>query len=692
MSDVNEEQAFQCAAERFQSGDLAGAEAICREILASNPRSAAALVRLGFLAHRRGDYPAAADWFSKARALDPRDAHVHFNLGAALQQMESTDEAIACFRESIALLPQLAAAHNNLGLLLRRSGQIAQAIASYRQAIAAQPDFVQAWNNLGLALKDSGQLDAAAVALRRALALRPGDADVHNNLAAVLVQQGDNRAALDCVNAVLQLQPDHILAHLHRAEALRNLGELDAAVDEYQRTIALQSDLVLAHMGLGSCLKDRGELDEAIACYRRALAIDPNSLSAYQCLLVSLHYHPGFGAEAIYQEHLQFAKRFEQPLREIQRPHRNDCLLNRRLRIGYVSPDWCNHPIGRAMLIPLSAHDRAQFEITCYSTSLRPVDAITTALQKRSDRWSNLNGLSDEQAAERIREDGIDILVDLAMHTADNRILIFVRKPAPVQLTWLGYPGTTGLRSIDYRLSDRYLDPSEEIEEFYTERSIRLAHCFWCYQSISEAPIVNTLPALDNGFVTFGCLNNFAKASEPALRLWAQVLNSVADSRFILLCPRGSARQRVQTFFEKNGVSAQRLEMVDRLSQESYFRLHHRIDIALDPLPYPGHTTSLDALWMGVPLITLSGATAAARGGTSILTNLGLSGFVARSEHQYVAIAKNVASDFDALSQLRPTLRDRLQRSPLMHAGRFTADLEEVYRRLWIEWCTRDST
>jgi predicted O-linked N-acetylglucosamine transferase (SPINDLY family) len=315
-------------------------------------------------------------------------------------------------------------------------------------------------------------------------------------------------------------------------------------------------------------------------------------------------------------------------------------------------------------------------------------DGITAVLRSHSDHWKVISHLNDDRAAQLIRADRIDILVDLSQHTADNRLLIFARKPAPIQVTWQGYPGTTGLSTIDYRLTDPYLDPHGQTDEFYTERSIRLPHTFWCYQPTIDTPQANALPALKNGYITFGCFNSFVKVTEPALRLWAEVLKAVPDSRLLLQTRQGTHRQRIRKLIEGNGIASERLEFVDRTSQKEYFGLHHRVDIALDPIPYPGHTTALDGFWMGVPVITLAGTTAASRGGVSMLNNVGLPELIAYTKEQYVSIAAALSADLDKLSELRATLRERMRRSPLMDARQFARDIEAAYRKIWINWCT----
>jgi predicted O-linked N-acetylglucosamine transferase (SPINDLY family) len=343
------------------------------------------------------------------------------------------------------------------------------------------------------------------------------------------------------------------------------------------------------------------------------------------------------------------------------------------------------HPVGALLLPVLTHHDRKNVEVFCYANVSRP-DEQTQKLRQAADVWRDTLRLSDAQLAEQIRKDGIDILVDLALHGDGHRLLAFARKPAPVQVTWLGYAGTTGLGAMDYRLSDPYLDPPGE-DEPYSERTLRLPHCFWNYSPYAEAMQVSELPALKNQFVTFGCFNNFAKASEVAQRLWAQVLAATPKSRMLIEAPPGEHRAALQRLFAEYGVAGDRVEFFPRVSLEEYFRLYQRVDLCLDPTPFGGGTTTFDSLWMGVAVVSLLGRTVAGRGGASILSNLGLPELIARTPQEYVAIATGLAADLPRLAALRSGLRQKMQQSPLTDITQFTVDLEAAFRQMWVDWC-----
>jgi predicted O-linked N-acetylglucosamine transferase (SPINDLY family) len=361
-------------------------------------------------------------------------------------------------------------------------------------------------------------------------------------------------------------------------------------------------------------------------------------------------------------------------------PHNNDRQPDRRLRIGYVSPDFRSHVVGWNLLPLLERHDHAQFEVFAY-TAATSEDALTAKLRARCDVWRDIRAMTNQQAADLVRADSIDILVDLSLHMAHNRLLLFARKPAPVQVTYLAYCSTSGLSQIDYRFSDPHLDPDENAP-VYSEKTVRLPKSYWCYQP-PDAPPIAPAPLLANGFPTFGCLNSFAKASPSFLDLCAQILGSHPRSRMILYCPPGAHRSGVLQRFATRGVDADRIEMLGKQPWLDYIRTYNRIDIALDPFPHGGGITTCDALWMGVPVVTLSGQTAVGRGGRSILSNLGLPELVANSREEYA----HLVGDFGRWIQLRGDLRERMSASPLLDSAAFARDVEQAYRQMWRLYC-----
>jgi predicted O-linked N-acetylglucosamine transferase (SPINDLY family) len=403
-------------------------------------------------------------------------------------------------------------------------------------------------------------------------------------------------------------------------------------------------------------------------------------------MLFAMHLSDSIDAAELLREHQRWATRFAKPLVKQIPVHANDRSPERMLRIGYVSPDLHDHPVATFLLPILETHARQQFHITCYNNSWIE-DEMTGRLRAVAQTWRLTPDWTDERLARQIVEDRIDILVDLAQHSDGNRILFFARKPAPVQVTYLGYPGTTGLGTFDGRLSDPHIDPLANGELFSTEPIERLPETFWCLRPIPAAPLVAPPPAIQRGTISFGCLNKFAKVSPAALRFWATILHRVPESRLMLSAPPGDHRQRILDVFGANGVSSERIEFVAKQCFPDFLALHHQIDIALDPFPYNGGTTTCYALWMGVPVITLAGTTGVQRSGASLLSNVGLPELIATTQEQYVQVAIDLAGDLRRLSELRVTLRDRMTASPLMDVPRFVGNLEAIYRRLWRKWC-----
>jgi predicted O-linked N-acetylglucosamine transferase (SPINDLY family) len=520
-----------------QQGDLAQAIDLISQAVAAEPAVAEYQSNLGEFYRRAGRFDEAIARLERAVALQPGLAVAHGNLGNALRAAGRRAEAVAAYGRAIALGPQSAEFPGNLGLALQEMGLLEEAIAAHERSVALGPNDPVAHRNLGIALHTAGRSDQAIAAYHRSLALRENDARTYCNLGVTLQETGHSEAAIAALQRAVALDPNLAPAYTNLGNALWAAGRLDEASAAVRRALALNPRDADGHNNLGNVLKDQGRLDEAIEEFRRAMALRPESPRAGSNLLFALWAHPGYDAQAILAEHRQWAARHADPLplgEGGQDPHpalgelggdgagyraglhppfghplpggegqRASSGPGRRLRIGYVSPDFRGHPVGH-LLVPLfTHHDRRQIEIVAYS-DVRAPDALTGRLKSLADMWCPTVGLSDAQLAERVRADRIDILVDLALHTAGNRLLVFARKPAPVQVTMLGLPATTGLATMDYRLTDAYLDPPGTSEADSTERSIRLPHCFWVFQPPEEAPEPGALPALQNGYVTFG--------------------------------------------------------------------------------------------------------------------------------------------------------------------------------------------
>jgi predicted O-linked N-acetylglucosamine transferase (SPINDLY family) len=527
-----------------------------------------------------------------------------------------------------------------------------------------------------------GHLERAKLFYHRVLELDPGISEAHFNLGSILHKQGRPGEAVVCYQRAVALKPGFFEAFNNLGNAYQDLQKRDEAIDAYSKAIALHPDFARAANNLGNAFKDSGRLPEALAQYRRAVELDAEFVEAHSNLVYSLSFCPEFDAAAILEQHRLWAEKHAVQWAAVSQGPFINTRKNGRLRIGYVSPNFRNHCQSLFTVPLLSAHDHQRFETVCYSDTIRPED-LTERIRSLADHWREIDGLSDEQVVQLIQQDQIDILVDLTMHMGNGRPLVFARKPAPIQVCWLAYPGTTGVKAIDYRLTDVFLDPPGTSDHYYSEQSIRLPDCFWCYDPLGQKPDVNDLPAARNGYITFGSLNNFCKVNDDVLRLWAAVLMAVAGSRLMLLAGHGSHRRRTVEFLEKEGVGPDRITFQEMLPREEYLQLYHRLDIGLDTFPYNGHTTSLDSFWMGVPVVTLVGHTVVGRAGLCQLQNLSLTELVAKTEGQFVAIATGLANDLPRLSQMRSTLRERMEKSPLMDGPRFARNVETAYRQMW---------
>ena len=562
----------------------------------------------------------------------------------------------------------------NLAVAHHQGGRLAEAEEIYREILRHDPQHPHALHLLGLVAHQGGDHAGAVELMSRAIAIESSVAFFHSNLGEALAAVGQLDAAAGALRRAIELG-NLPQAHYNLGNVLREMGRLDAAAESFEKSIRLRPEHALSHNNLGIVRQEQGRTREAIELFREAMRLDPHDAEAHSNMLFALYLDPEMEPGRILEEHRGFERAHAvEPLPSqlgTAVPHGHW-----RMRVGYVSPDFRDHPVARFMEPVLRHHDREGFEIYCYS-DLRRADATTERLRGLADAWRDSSKLTHEELARCVREDGIDVLVDLALHSADNRMLTFLRKPAPVQVSYLGYPGTTGLSAMDFRLSDSLLDPAGT-EGNYSERTVRLPRCYWCYSAPGEAGEVMELPARGAGTITFGCLNNASKLSEPALVAWGRILREVSSSRLLVHCPVGSACQRVREL-----VGSDRIEFVPLQGRADYFATYNRIDVALDPFPWSGGTTTFDALWMGVPVVSLRGRTSVGRAGASILGNLGHAEWVADSTDQYAEIAIGLASDLDGLGRLRAGLRDELRRSRLMDGAAFTRDLENAYREIW---------
>lgn len=668
-------------------GALSDAALAWEAVTQRDPQRADALNNLGNCRRLLGETSLAQGAYERALAAQPGNVEALVNLGTLLRAQGSRERALTLLREAVALAPDSTAALVNLGALLMDEGKPQEAADVLSRALAIAPDFAHAAYNYGSALHALGQRREAQAQYRHALSIDPAHAEAANNLGNVCRELGEHKAAMDAFETAIRVRPDFVDAWNNAANLQRALGHQDEARALLRKALELSPDHSPTLNNLGNVLKDCGELDEGVACFERAVKSDPGNLTAHSNLLYALSFQSP-EPEAILAQARRWSAQHEIPLRAQRFSHALRSAQGRRLRIGYVSADFREHCQALFMMPLLSNHDKSRFEIHAYSSVVR-ADSTTARLAAHVDVWHDVRQLDDAALAQRIHADGIDILVDLTMHMADGRPLLFARQPAPVQVAWLAYPGTTGIEAMGYRLTDPHLDPLS-YEAHYSERTIRLPDTFWCYDPLAHEPAVNALPAAKAGHVTLGSLNNPCKLTERTLELWAGVFAALPNARLMLMAAQGEAQTRLAERLARHGIAPSRVRFVPFQPRDAYLRTYHEIDLAIDTLPYNGHTTTLDALWMGVPVVTRVGETCAGRAGLSQLANLGLDALAAFSDEDFAQTVVSLATYLPRLAYLRATLRARMEASPLMDGAKFARGMETAYEAMWREWAGAD--
>jgi predicted O-linked N-acetylglucosamine transferase (SPINDLY family) len=670
-----------------RAGRLAEASDSFRAVVEARPGHGEAWTCLGAMLLAQGKLAEAVDCQRQAVRARPDLADAHNNLGDALLRQGKPDQAADCFKEAVRLQPERAPLYFNLGAALAACGRDEEAVAAFREAVRRDPDFADAHASLAAVLARRGEKAEAVACHRRALALRPDDAAAHNSLGAALLDDGKPEEAVGHFREALRLQPESLVPLMNLGQAYLQLKKLDEALECFEGVVRRDPGQAYAHAGLGVVLSELGRQDEAVAAYRKCLELKPADPLMHSNLLRSLHYVSGWDPEEVFQEHRRWAARHVAHLPH-DRSHPNDGDPDRRLRLGYVSADFRAHVMGMYIESVLAARDRTRFETFCYSNVDLP-DATTERIRKAADHWRDITRLSDDQVAELVRQDRIDLLIDLGGHTGRSRLPVFGYKPAPVQAAHFGYMDTTGLDTIDYYITDAVCDPPGKSERYHTERVIRMPEIHWLYVPGSDLP-PGPLPALATGHVTFGVTNSPQKVTPEAVACWSRVLHAVPDSRMTLLAgvsPR--ADERLLAEFARHGIGPARLKVVGRQSRSNYLRLYQGIDICLDTFPYTGCNTTCDSLWMGVPVVCLAGHHGIARQGASPLVHLGLRDLVVETPEAYVAAAARLARDLPRLVGLRAGLRERMARATLTNSERFTRQLEDLYRLMWRDYCAR---
>jgi predicted O-linked N-acetylglucosamine transferase (SPINDLY family) len=674
-----------------EAGSADKALAAARQALACNPSLSEAHLNEGAALHLQGKLSAAI--VSYFLAGPSKAAQANLATALATHQAQSTQAGRVASDDRVTIVRTLLKRPDNedllgtLAALLRKDGRLASAACCLERKVGVSRD-ARSLRDLGAILLELGLIDLAAERLGQALALAPDDREVHRVLGRLHQRRGDLPAAEAHLRTALADSRDDVELLNNLGVALQGQGKPAEASELYRRVLELRPNLVDAHLNLGSALSDQAEHTEAAVVIRRALCLAPERASLHSNLLFALHFDPTATAEAIFDEHLAFGSRFGEPLRASWPKHEPHGDPDKRLRVGYVSADFRLHPVSMFLEPVLRHHDAEQVELFCYSDAIRP-DVVTARLQRLVAHFRSSAAWSDEELARRVREDGVDLLVDLAGHTGRNRMLAFARKPAPVQLSWIGYFDTTGLDAIDYRIADVWSVPAN-VERLFVEQIYRLPRTANCYLPPAPCPEVVETPALRRGHITFGCFNNPAKITRQVVGAFSRILRAVGASRLVLkygAFDDPGIRARYLGWFAEERISASRIELRGHSSMSKFLASFGDIDIALDPFPYSGETTALHTLWMGVPLVALEGETLVQRMATRVLRIVGLDEWVAGSTDEYVEIAVAAARDPSAIAELRRTLRERLSQSALLDHLGLTRELEAAYRAMWRRRC-----
>jgi predicted O-linked N-acetylglucosamine transferase (SPINDLY family) len=628
----------------------------------------------------------ALDDFSRAANLKPNYADAHLNRGIALHKMNQFDSALAAYKTALSISPRKAEIYDNLAQTLSKMNRLDEALVNFNTSLVLNPSNPIAFYNRGNTLQECGRLAEALESYTCAISLNPFFAEAYNNRGNVLQGLRRLEEARDNCNKAIELNPSFPAAYNNLANILRELGRLDEALESCGRAIQLHPEFAEAYSNRADTLAELGRLTEADENYRIALSINPRLAATFSNLIFNLNYRDDSTAESIKQEAIRFGN-----LTASSSSHRYAEWRRQRsplkLKVGFVSGDMRNHPVGyfTEEIFPHLAQSR--LELFAYPTFVGG-DALTMRIKDLFAGWRPLIGLSDSNAAAKIYEDDLHILVDLSGHTGLNRLPVFAYKPAPIQISWLGYCGTTGVAEMDYLLGDPIVTPERD-ESHFSEKIWRLPDTYWCFSPPKEPVATGPLPALRNGSITFGCFNNLKKVNRGVISVWSRILRAIPESKLFLKAKQLSnetIRNAIIAQFAAHGVSPERLALEGHSSRSDYLEAYNKVDIALDTFPYPGGATSLEGLWMGVPFITMKGDRFYSHNGEAIAANAGLPDWIAEDEEGYIQKAIEISARPGELAGLRRTLRDRTLVSALFDAHKFSDQFEKALWEMWELW------
>jgi len=628
---------------------------LCERVLAIDPQQRDAQHLNAMILRTEGRWSDALDTLKILIERSPHSPDLHIDLADTYALSGDLKKALASYYASLRL-------KNNskvlgaVGSIHHKLGDYGSAVASYKKAIECNPLVASAYNGLGFVMLTAGHYDEAIKYFEQAIKIDPAYAQAHN--------------------------------YIGRAYYLN--GDYDSALRAFKDAIAIKPDYVAAIVNLANLYKDQAEIFAAIKAYRHALGLDPSNNRILSNYLMALNYCESVSIKEIYDEHTRIGHRIEQNVQQVEHRHYGRSDATGRLKIGYLSADFNDHAVASFILPLLRNHNYHKVAIYCYYNR-HAYDHVTEDIKGMADYWRNIAGVADKEVVRLIQQDDINILVDLAGHTAENRINVIASKPAPISVNWIGYPNTSGLSVMDYRITDFNTDPPGYSEAYHTEKLVRMPELFCVYEPPFNTPPVSKLPALDKGYITFGCFNNLAKLATPVIEAWTDILLSMTDAKLMIkYSGLGSAniRRALLQRFARHGIEEKRIILLGRdASRYEHLQRYSDIDIALDVFPYNGTTTTCEALWMGVPVISIKGNAHVSRVTFSIMKALGMERYIADTKSGYIDIACELSRDLYGLSHLRETLRDNMRTSVVTDGKRFTECLESKFHKMWQEYC-----
>ena len=599
--------------------------------------------------HKKNNFQVAENLYKEVLEINPNHFESIFLLGTLSIAIKNFDRAIQLLNQAILIQPDHAQSHNNLGVVFKELGEIQKAMSCYEKAINIQPNYADAHNNLGVVFRELGEVQKAISCYQKAISIQPDYADAHYNLGNVLDKLNKHQEAIICYEKVIQINPNYVAAHYNQ----------------------------------GNALKELGEFKKAISCYQKAINSKHNYAPAYNNMLFTLLYLEKTDSKY----YLSKTKEFRSSLKPIN----NDLLLKyqfnikpKKLRIGFVSGDFREHPVGFFLLDTLNHLKNNDLELIAYSNS-QIEDSLSIKLKSHFTIWHEIASQSNMNVINKIRKDGIHVLVDLSGHSEKNRLPIFINKPAPVQVSWVGYPGSTGIPEIDYLIGDPFVTP-ENMNGHFTEKIFRLPNIWVCFTAPDFDVQISDLPVIKNGYVTFGSFNHLSKINDEVISLWSKILKSIPNSKIFLKTKQlnnSYLKEKIISKFKENGINLNSIILEEGTSRSKLLNSYNKVDIALDPFPYSGGVTSLEAIWMGVPVLTKKGFKFASRTTESIIHNSGMSDWVANDENEYVKKAIKFSTNLELLTGINKSLRQVALESPLFNSTLFAKQLNNAFWEMW---------